>query len=147
MHTGSCLCGGIKFRIHAELTPIQVCHCSQCRKAQGGPFATNIAVDQAAVEFVSGQALMRAYESSPGKRRHFCGTCGSPLFSERSALPGVLRIRAGLLDEPLGVGLDFHAFMGSKSSWWPVDEGLPQHEALPPEHATQPAGLPASALK
>ena len=43
-HTGSCLCGGVRFRIEGELGPVQVCHCTQCRKAQGGPFAAVIPV-------------------------------------------------------------------------------------------------------
>jgi hypothetical protein len=48
MHTGGCLCGGIRFRVQGNLAPIELCHCSQCRKAQGGPFASNIPVAAAA---------------------------------------------------------------------------------------------------
>ncbi|WP_290537184.1 hypothetical protein [Alcanivorax sp.] len=42
MYTGSCLCGGVTFEIAGELAPIQVCHCQQCRKAQGTALVTNI---------------------------------------------------------------------------------------------------------
>jgi hypothetical protein len=44
MYTGSCLCGGVAYEIDGELEPIQVCHCSQCRKAQGTAIVTNIPV-------------------------------------------------------------------------------------------------------
>ena len=91
MHHGSCLCQGVTFRVSGDLPPIQVCHCSQCRRAQGGPVATNMAVDETQVSWLSGQELFQFYESSPGKVRCFCRVCGSPLFSRRETLPGVLR--------------------------------------------------------
>ena len=126
--TGSCLCGGITFSIHAPLQPIQVCHCTQCRKAQGGPFAAVTPVATRAFTLDDAQGLLRLYESSPGKERAFCGRCGSPLFSRRAALPGILRVRAGLLDEPVSVRPAWHAYTGSKASWWPITDGLAQHE-------------------
>lgn len=128
VHLGSCLCGGVQFSIAGELAPIQVCHCAQCRRAQGGPFATNIPVDKRTLTFSSGERLLARFESSPGKVRAFCSVCGSPVFSARDSLPGVVRIRAGLLHEPVDSRLDFHAFTGSKCSWWPIHDDLPQHE-------------------
>ncbi len=79
MHTGSCLCGGVQFRIEQALEPIQVCHCSQCRKAQGTPFATNTPVSTSAFHLTAGKELLKAFESSPGKQRVFCSGCGSPI--------------------------------------------------------------------
>ena len=133
-HYGSCLCGGISFNIQGPLAPIQVCHCAQCRKAQGGPVATNIPVEASALEFSQGQDLLQQYESSPGKIRAFCKVCGSPVYSKRDSLPDILRIRAGLLREPVGSHLAFHAFTDSKASWWPIEAGLPEY----PEGAPQP---------
>lgn len=127
MYTGSCLCGGVRFRIHAELAPIQVCHCEQCRKAQGGPFATNIPVESSTFEWLAGRDLLRAFESTPGKLRHFCGTCGSPVYSERNNVPGVMRVRAGLLDGPLRTQIESHAYVASKANWWTIQDAAPQH--------------------
>ena len=129
VYTGSCLCGGVKFRIMAELEPLQVCHCSQCRKAQGGPLATNTPVQSAAFELLCGAELLSAYTSSPGKQRVFCSTCGSPVYSRKDSLPGVLRLRAGLIDGSLAVRPVAHFHTASKANWWPVNDGLPQFEA------------------
>ena len=126
-HTGSCLCGGVRFRIEADLGPVQVCHCQQCRKAQGGPFAAVIPVPTSAFHLIDGQALLSTYESSPGKQRVFCSRCGSPVFSRREALPGVLRLRAGLIDEPLKVGIAWHAYTDSKCGWWPIEGDAPRY--------------------
>lgn len=125
--TGSCLCGDVRFVVECELASVQICHCTQCRKAQGGPFAAVIPVQAAAFRLLQGEQSLKSYESSPGKERVFCGRCGSPVFSRRRALPSVLRLRAGLLDEPLAVAPAFHAYTASKSSWWPIEDDLPQH--------------------
>lgn len=128
MYTGSCLCGGIRFRIDESLAPIQICHCEQCRKAQGGPFATNIPVPRSALQFTAGQELLKEYESSPGKSRYFCSNCGAPVYSSRAALPDVVRVRAGLIDGPLASRPQFHAYVGSQCNWWAIQDDLPQHQ-------------------
>lgn len=136
MFTGGCLCGAVRYRIHAQLPPIQVCYCGMCRKAQGTPFATNVPVPAAAFELVSGAAALREYESSPGKQRVFCGTCGSPIFSRRAGLD-VLRVRAGLIEQALVEQTMpaelIHCHLDGKCSWWTIREPGPQFsEACPP---------------
>lgn len=136
--TGSCLCGQVRFEIHGELAGIQICHCSQCRKAQGGPLATNIPVRQEQIRWIAGRDQLRHFESSPGKLRAFCPRCGSPVYSLRSSLAGVLRIRAGLLDEPSRASLASHQHVASRASWWPLPEdGLPRHEEAMAQASTQ----------
>lgn len=126
MHTGSCLCAGVKFRIKGALAPLQICHCSQCRKAQGAPFATNAPVRTAAFTLLSGASLLTEYESSAGKFRVFCSRCGSPVYSRRAALPDVIRVRVGLIDEPVTIKPLAHFYTDSKAGWWPINDALPQ---------------------
>jgi hypothetical protein len=132
MHTGSCLCGGVRFTVEDELQPIQLCYCAECRKAQGGPVASNIPVDAGAFKLLSGADLLREFESSPGKQRVFCSRCGSPVFSRLTSRPEVLRIRAGLLEQPLPVRPSRHAFVADKANWWTIPEdGLPRFPQRP----------------
>ncbi len=126
MVQGGCLCGGVRFEIEGELAPIQICHCSQCRKAQGTPFVTNIPVDETRFRLLAGAGLLRAFSSSPGKQRVFCEQCGSPLYSMSERTPGVLRIRAGLLEGELATRPANHAYVASKANWWDIDDALPQ---------------------
>ena len=127
MYTGSCLCGGVTFEIAGELAPIQVCHCQQCRKAQGTALVTNIPVETGKLHWVRGEALLKSYASSPGKQRVFCRECGSPIYSCHESKPGVVRIRAGLLNEPLATRPAFHIYTDSACNWWAIDDGLPQY--------------------
>jgi len=126
VYTGSCLCGGVQFRIAAELAPIEICHCRQCRKAQGTPFATNSPVKSDAFQLIRGEGLLAQYESSPGKKRAFCQRCGSPIYSSRAAVPGVLRIRVGLIDTPVSARPIAHAYVASTCNWWTITDSLPQ---------------------
>jgi hypothetical protein len=129
LYSGNCLCGGVRFQIQGELEPIQICHCLQCRKAQGTPIVTNTPVLTAAFQLLSGADLLTEFESSPGKQRVFCSNCGSPIYSKRDSLPDVVRIRAGLINEPLSVKPMAHFHTGSKANWWFINDGLPQFEA------------------
>ncbi|MFV3413615.1 GFA family protein [Pseudomonas nitroreducens] len=132
MHRGGCLCGAVRYEISGELAPIQVCHCSQCRKAQGGPFATNLPVDRAAFRLLSGESELAGYRATPEKLRVFCRLCGSPIYSARDALPKTLRVRAGTLDEPVRTKLEAHYYVDSRASWWPLEDNLPRHGGAKP---------------
>jgi len=78
---------------------------------------------------VSGAQLLTSFESSPGKERVFCSKCGSPIYSKKGAIPGVFRIRAGLINEPLSTRPVAHSYTGSKANWWPINDEFPQFEA------------------
>jgi len=129
MHEGSCLCGGVRYRLDAEISELACCHCQQCRKAQGSAFGSNAPVARAAFSLVSGEALLKAYESSPGKRRVFCGRCGSPLWSERDNAPQLIRLRVGSLDTALLHVPDYHIHAADKAPWYEIRDAAPQYPA------------------
>jgi len=132
MQMGGCLCGAVRYEISGELAPIQVCHCGQCRKAQGGPFATNVPVASDAFRLLTGADALVHFRSSEDKRRVFCGRCGSPIYSARDSRPDVLRVRAGTLDEPLRTKPEGHYYIESRATWWPLDDALPRHIGAKP---------------
>ena len=129
---GSCLCGTIRYEIRGELGPIVLCHCAQCRKAQGSAFAAVAPVRTADFALVAGGHALAEYESSPGKRRAFCRLCGSPIFSRRDSLPGALRLRIGTLDSTLDAKPTAHIFATSKAEWEEIRDDLPQYPAQEP---------------
>ena len=126
LYTGSCLCGRIQFKLTAELGPIDVCYCQMCRKAQGGPLATNASVEASAFQVIQGEELLTAYESSPGEQRLFCSRCGSPIYSKRSDRPQVVRVRVGTVNEPLNVRPRAHYYTASKCNWWEIEDNMPR---------------------
>ncbi len=125
MLKGSCLCGGIRYEIDNEIGPITNCHCSQCRKASGASFATNASVPAASFRFITGAELLREWESSPGKRRCFCGRCGSPILKRSDDTPETLRLRLGTLDSDPRRKPSKHIYVGSKAPWVEITDDLP----------------------
>lgn len=128
-YTGGCLCGGVQYQLAAEPGPIEVCYCRMCRKASGGPLATNAAVAAAAFHLTAGAELLVGYESSCGEKRHFCGRCGSPIYSARADRPQVIRLRVGAINEPLNVRPVASYYTASKCNWWEIHDALPRFES------------------
>lgn len=131
MHQGSCLCGAVRYRYHGAIEEVSMCHCSQCRKAQGSAFVAVAPLRRESFKLLSGAGCLREFRASPGKVRVFCGDCGSPLYSARDDLPGVIRLRLGTLDTPLAPAKRYHAFVASKADWFDIADGLPQYPQRP----------------
>jgi hypothetical protein len=131
VHSGGCLCGGVRYEYAGEFSQVVYCHCAQCRKAQGSAFGTNAPIEADKFRLLAGAQLLKAYESSPGKQRVFCSNCGSPLYSRLLARPELLRLRIGTLDTPLGMKPQAHIYAASKAEWYDILDGLPQHAERP----------------
>lgn len=117
MYSANCLCGAIQLDIQQEIAEINVCHCHQCQKAQGGAFAAITVVSKSNLQIKAGQEHIKSYYSSASKKRCFCQICASPLWSERDELPDVIRLRVGLINESMSVVKVNHAFLDEKASW------------------------------
>jgi len=136
--SGSCLCGGVSFRIEGRLSPIQYCHCTRCRKATGSAFMAALATRTGNFTWTSGADLVRTYaapvrEAPPAYRTMFCGRCGSTLPVFDPERPFVV-VPAGTLDVDPGVRPFRHIFVGIKAPWHEITDDLPRFEEhVPPE--------------
>lgn len=127
MIKGSCLCGGVRYEYHGEIREVSMCHCSQCRKAQGSAFVAVSPVESARFRIVSGAELLKEYRAVPHKARVFCSRCGSPLYSARDDLPHVKRLRLGTVETPFHCQKAYHIHTASKASWYEITDQLPQY--------------------
>jgi hypothetical protein len=128
--SGGCLCNEVRFTIN-RLTEAVLCHCSQCRKAQGTGFACNFPVAANEFSFTKGENKTQTYRSSENKVRVFCAQCGSPIYSQRDD-DGTLRIRSGALDTTSDLSIVAHIFVRDLPSWSPITDDLPQHAQFEP---------------
>jgi hypothetical protein len=122
---GSCLCGGVRYEVSGRIGPIVLCHCGMCRKAQGGAFAANAPVRRSYFRLVAGAELLTSYESSPQKWRCFCRVRGSPVYSHRTSVTDIVRIRLGLVEGDPGRRPAGHAMVEHKAVWYPIEDDLP----------------------
>ncbi|UOE81534.1 GFA family protein [Vibrio splendidus] len=128
MYKGSCLCGSIQLSLSGGVTDIIHCHCSLCRKASGSAYATNAFIDAEDLKLIDNDNTLTFYESSEGKRKYFCKTCGSPIYSSNSQSPKRFRLRLGILDSDISERPISHNFVTSKANWDDLDAELPRSE-------------------
>ncbi|HEV7731844.1 MAG TPA: GFA family protein [Candidatus Binatia bacterium] len=129
MTHGSCLCGTIAWEHEGPLDPIVHCHCSRCRKAHGGAFATFAATPSDRLRIVRGQEAIGRHRSSPEYERAFCTGCGSvvPMVSDGPQS----FIALGNVDEDPGTRPSGHLFAGSKAPWYAIADDQPRIDTYP----------------
>ena len=132
MYKGSCLCGSIQFELDGDVSDIIHCHCSLCRKASGSAYATNGFINAEDLRLTDKNSTLTFYESSEGKRKYFCRTCGAPIFSSNSQSPDRYRLRLGSLDSGICERPISHNFVTSKANWEDLDAALPRYEKHEP---------------
>lgn len=131
IHSGSCLCGGVRYEIHGDLNDPYNCHCSMCRKLHAAAFRTSAKVQSKDWKTLSGEQLLKSYESSPGEHKVFCSNCGSSIYTRFDAKPEVYGFPLGTLDTDPGVRPTRHIFVHSKAPWFEITDDLPQYPEFP----------------
>ena len=99
-HTGACQCGSVKFTAHGAPKFISNCHCAACRKATGAAFSTWVGFEQHNIQWLKEPPSF--YQSSPGVKRGFCPSCGTPMTYAGEKWPGETHLMIGAFDDPSG---------------------------------------------
>ncbi len=128
MASGGCMCGAIRYDITTAPLFTAICHCRQCRKQGGSAFS--LVTGYVAAGFgLTGTT--RVYDdvgdSGAAVARHFCGDCGSPLFSLADALPGVVIVKAGTLDDASALVPTIEAYCDGALPFMPALSGTTRH--------------------
>ena len=115
MAEGACLCGEVRVTTPAEPLRVGLCHCLDCRKHGGAPFA-------AAVIFAEGDVTISG-ETRRFRDRYFCPTCGS---TTHSTSPGEVEIALGLFP-PDSFRPSYELWTCRREGWLPEIPGLARH--------------------
>ena len=122
-HTGSCLCGAVRYEVRGPLRDVVLCHCGMCRKTHGHVGAYS-AASRDALAILESRGL-RWYRSSSSARRGFCAECGGTLFWEGDGRDTV-SIAAGTLDAPTGLATVVQIYVDDAGDYYPIDPSLPR---------------------
>ncbi|SCU90772.1 conserved hypothetical protein [Cupriavidus necator] len=116
---GGCLCGGVRYESPEVAVMTAVCHCTHCQKQSGSAFSTNLVVPAAAFKVTASTlaTFNDVGDSGLGVRRYFCKRCGSPVYSELDANPGIVAVKAGTLDDRSWVHPKLHMWRESAQAW------------------------------
>ncbi|MCY3826104.1 MAG: GFA family protein [Candidatus Dadabacteria bacterium] len=119
IHTGGCLCGGVRYKTTGPLRSVIACHCTQCRKTSGHHTAMT-SVPRANLILESDETLVW-FKSSDIARRGFCGRCGGNLFWEPVGEDRV-SIAAGTLDGATGLTIESHIYTEDAGDYYDLPE-------------------------
>jgi len=111
---GKCLCGKVRFEV-ANVHELDVCHCSMCRRWNGGPY---IGADTRGGVTLTSDTELAWYDSSDWAERGFCKTCGTSLFYRLKADDAFWSISAGTLDLPKGLKVSKEIFVDEKPDYY-----------------------------
>lgn len=118
--TGRCLCGAIGYELSGDVIATAVCHCEHCQRQSGGAFSVNLIALEPQID-VSG--TLRTYEDR-GEHgdgvyvlRHFCGECGSPIYSALVEPAGVIAVKVGTLDDTSDITPTVQVWCEHKQPW------------------------------
>ena len=108
------------------------CHCNDCKKASGSGYTANAAFPETNVS-ISGE--VKYFENKGGSgaavNRGFCTNCGSQIFGKPAAMPGVLIIRAGTLDDLSIYKPQIDIFTSHATAWDVMDQDLAKATEMP----------------
>jgi len=130
--SGGCLCGAIRYTCDGEPMMAGHCHCEDCRRSSGTGHSSHLAVPE---ESLSVTGEVRGYERPAGSgnlvTRAFCPTCGAPIFSTNSGMPGMVFLRASSLDDLEVFQPQMHVYTVRAASWDKPTSNIPAFERMP----------------
>lgn len=104
MYTGSCHCKNIKFKITGAVdtsaAPPCVCYCDHCAKFSGSVGGIIAIYKPQDITFEGDMTVYtdKSSDSGQDKTVHFCGTCGSLVYTQPKSFGDLICLRSPLID-------------------------------------------------
>ncbi|GAB2914123.1 GFA family protein [Paraburkholderia jirisanensis] len=129
---GGCACGSIRYACSRAPIATLNCHCLDCQRSSGAPFASGFIVRMSDVT-VTGTPKTYSVRASSGRlaTRSFCTDCGSPLFTYGEAAPDVMSIRFPTLDNQSEFQPMLDIWTSSAQPWVCLDQAISHYPQSP----------------
>ena len=130
---GGCLCGEVRYRLTDDPVTCYACHCTDCQTATGSAFGLTMICQAAHLVSigVAPEGVEIELPDGRSKRANRCARCLVNVWGAPRALPHVLSLHPGTLDDvswatPIG-----HMWTRSAQSWVVLDPAMVQFERQP----------------
>jgi hypothetical protein len=130
--SGGCACGAIRYVCARAPIAMLNCHCRDCQRSSGAPFASGVIVKVSDTE-ITGAPKTFSLRAASGSLaiRSFCADCVAPLFTRGEAAPGFMSIRFSTLDNQMNFQPMLDIWTSSAQPWVCFSQGIPQHPRSP----------------
>lgn len=131
--TGGCLCGAVRYEAKGEPVFSVLRYCRDCQKASGAGHAPLVGVAKDNLT-VTGPIKTFSKPGGSGKNatRHFCAECGSLILGSSDAVPALVSVSVGTLDDPSKFQPRTAIFTRSRADWDKCAMALKEFETVPP---------------
>lgn len=131
MIKGGCHCRTVQYEVDAIDGNLWHCYCQTCRKTHAAERNTAAKVNRENFRISSGKDKLTAYQSCPGKFRHFCSNCGAHIYAEYPDRPFVV-LRAATLDDDPNVRAAMSVWLSHNRPWLAEDASIPHFDEAAP---------------
>ena len=132
-YIGGCACGRIRYKTSGQPVAQNHCQCRNCQKRSGTGHGSYLAFADRTAMTISGEARewRVAGDSGNDKIHAFCPACGTPVYVNFAAMPDIIAIHAGSLDDPEQFEPQFVTYRVRGNSWDTMDAALPVFDGMP----------------
>lgn len=112
IHRAACNCGKVEIVCEGEPARVSMCHCLECQRRTGAVFGNQAWFGRQQILSIAGNSTQFTRQSDAGRSVtfQFCPTCGSTVYWEAEAFPGMIAVAVGSFADP--------AFPAPKHSGW-----------------------------
>jgi hypothetical protein len=123
----------VTYVINAKPVRMTQCHCKDCQRASG---TGHMSLASFRKEDVALRGTTASYgataDSGNTTTRHFCPKCGSCVYGESSARPGIIGVSVGCVDDNAWFSPQAVVFTKGRPGWDKTATDVPNFEAMPP---------------
>jgi len=131
-YSGGCACGAVRFEMNQAPFYQGHCQCRKCQHMTGTGHSSMMVFRREAVK-VTGTLSTWGFVADSGQTtlRHFCPTCGSPVYSRSAIRDDVLAFNAGNFDQVGNFKPEAVCYGGTGHAWDYMDPDLPKFDTMP----------------
>ena len=130
---GSCQCGNVNYEVTDEPLVTVACHCKDCQKLSTSAFSISMVLNRSGFKILSGKLKSWERPTAAGGVAvcWFCPDCGNRIFHENPAMPNVIRLKPGTLEDTSVLEPQAHVWTCREQQWLGRFADLPKLERQP----------------
>ncbi|MEP7239980.1 MAG: GFA family protein [Devosia sp.] len=126
IYSGGCACGAVRYQTRSAPVFENHCQCRDCQKRSGTGHSSYLTFPDRARVHVTGVASQWGVIADSGNEKFhaFCPICGAPVYLTFAAMPDLISIHAGSLDDPAAFNPQALTYSVRGQAWDAIDPAV-----------------------